>query len=630
VIDAIAHHQPLTVNNQIAIPFGDQLGSLPHEPLYFWTIIPLSIAVGPVAAMNLVSLLPIPASAWLMYRLAHRLSNSSPAAFIAGIAFGFSAFTLQNSRGEPTLVQVWIFPMLLLALLGMLKRPTPITSVAAGLAVAAASLVNFYYTLFIGFLATAFVGTWLAVTYATSRRFPTAALRAAVVAAALGLLIPAAFYVRTASSLQGVVNQRTPLDVAVLAPEPADLLLPPYHNPWFGFYRQQLDAEKKRRVGFFLDFSEMEIALPILVLAPVGVLLLTRGRTANRVELVALVPVMLVGLWLMVPPTAVPRHRLALQWDVYLLLPYFRAYHRAVILVELGAILLSAAAIARLFAWQPQLVAPIVVVVTLLIMIENLSAPAERMLEVVTPPEYSWINAHPGSYAIAEYPLLPEGGGGGNEYTYQFNRRFHGHPLLNGHIPGTESESMREELRDPNRDGVSSNLSALGVRYLIWHPDIVDRMALISESLRQPLEDQRPVPIGYRLEATLPDRAEVWSVAASPQSFAFMARGFGGITRGPNGSVRAMEKTVGQIDVYGITTQSRALTFRCQSDVVRSVELLRNSEPVGSWTAMTGTELVVTVSAEIAPGLARLTLKASTEGLSCGLPRLMSAGSSGP
>jgi hypothetical protein len=416
----------------------------------------------------------------------------------------------------------------------------------------------------------------------------------------------------------------------VLAPEPADLLLPPYHNPWFGFYRQQLDAEKKRHVGFSLDFSEMEIALPILVLAPVGVLLLTRGRTANRVELAALVPVMLVGLWLMVPATAVPRHRLSLQWDVYLLLPYFRAFHRAVILVELGAILLSAAAIARLFAWQPQLVTPIVTVVTLLIMIENFSAPAERMLEVVTPPEYSWINAHPGSYAIAEYPLLPEGGGGGNEYTYQFNRRFHGHPLLNGHIPGTESESMREELRDPNRDGVASRLSALGVRYVIWHPDIVDRMALISESLRKPLEDQRPLPIGYRLEASFPDRAEVWSVAASPRTFAFMAHGFGGVVPDPTGVVRIMEATVAQIDIYGIRAENRELRLSCQSDVVRSLEVLRNGEPVATWTASPGSEVLLSVQAAITPGISRLTLKASTAGLKCGLPGVVSADSSGP
>jgi hypothetical protein len=627
--EMIRNHQPLRTDRDIAIPFGEQLGSQPHEPLYFWTIVPLSLAIGPIAAMNLVSLLAIPISSWLMYRLAHQLTASAQGAFIAGIAFGCCSFTLQNSRGEPTLVQVWIFPMVLLALLAMLRRATPLTSATAGVAVAMACLVNFYYTLFIGLLATTFVGTWLVVTYTTRRRLPAAALGAAVAAAAIGLLLPATIYYRTLSDLQGAAShQRSPADLGVLAPEPLDFLLPPYSNPWFGSYRQELDIGKQKRLGFLLDFSEMEIALPIVVLAPVGTLLLARKPSRSRVELVALVPVSLLGLWLTVPTSAVPRHRLSLQWDIYLLLPYFRAYHRAVILVELGAIVLSALALARLFVWKRWLIAPVLLGTTLLILTENFSVTDDRALEVVTPPAYTWINAHPGTYAIAEYPLLPESRGGGNEYTYQFNQRFHHHPLLNGHLPATESESMREEMRDPNREGVPSRLSAVGVRYVVWHPDIVDRMALISESFRKPLEEQRPLPIGYQLEASLPDRAEIWSVQAAPQTFAFFARGFGEVARSPNGVVRMMETTIAQLDIYGIRTERSELTLRCTSDAPRSLEVLRGHETLGSWTASPGIELPLALATDVTPGVSRLTLRASTDGLKCSLPRVIEPGTS--
>jgi hypothetical protein len=628
---ALRNHQPLTIDSQIAIPFGDQLGSLPHEPLYYWTAVLLGLLLGPVTTLNLISLLAIPVSAWLMYRLSLRLTGSAAAAFVAGVAFGCSTFALVNSRGEPTLVQIWIFPMLALTLLMMLLKPTLPRAIAAGAAVAAACLVNFYYVLFVGLLATTLVGTWLVVTLATQRRFPAKAFKAALLAAAIGLAVPGVAYIRTASQVNSSAPFHRPAtDLALLAPAPADFLLPPSYNPWLGSFRHQADTQRRDRTGVLIDFSEMTIPLPILVLAPFGTLLLLRKETERRTELTALLAVALLGLWLTVPATAVPRHRLSLQWDIYLLLPYFRAFHRAVIMVELAAAALAATALSWLLARRPKLLAPLVSIATVLILVENFIIPPDAVLEANAPPEYSWLNAHPGDYAIAEYPLLPQGWGGGNEYTYQFNRRFHGHPLLNGHTPGTESESMREELRDPNRDGVASRLSALGVRYLIWHPDIVDRMALISESLRKPLEDQRPVPIGYRLEATLPDRAEVWSVVASPQSFAFMARGFGAVVPGPTGAVRMMQMTVAQIDIYGIRTESGELTLRCQSNVVRSVEMLRNNEPVGSWTASPGTALVLSVPAEIKAGIARLTLKASTNGLNCGLPRVISAGSSGP
>src|SRR5436305_11080349 len=134
--------RPLTVNQQTAWPFGDALGSTPHDPLFWWFTIGLSYLIGAIPALNLLSLFAIPLATWAMYRLALRITRHSAASLVAGVAFGCSTYLLQNSRGEPTLVQAWVFPVEALALVSVMARPRLLTVVAAGVATALAASVG--------------------------------------------------------------------------------------------------------------------------------------------------------------------------------------------------------------------------------------------------------------------------------------------------------------------------------------------------------------------------------------------------------------------------------------------------------------------------------------------------------
>ena len=148
-VQALQQGRPWSVDPNLAIPFGENLGSLPHEPIYFWTQIAIGLVAGSVVALNLISMIAVPAAAWAMYRLVLWITRSPVAGFVSGIGFGCSSYVLINTRGEPTLAQVWIFPVVVLALLKMARRPSLWSAALVAISVTVAALVNFYYVLFI-------------------------------------------------------------------------------------------------------------------------------------------------------------------------------------------------------------------------------------------------------------------------------------------------------------------------------------------------------------------------------------------------------------------------------------------------------------------------------------------------
>lgn len=636
--------QPLAINHQTAWPFGDALGSIPHDPLFWWVTIGLSYVIGAVSALNILSLIAIPLGSWVMYRLALRITSVPPAAFVAGIAFGCSTFVLQNTRGEPTLVQVWVFPLEVLALTSLLSRPRLLSVVAAGVAVAVAATVDFYYALFSAVVAMVFVGSWLALKLLLERRLPWQALAGAAAAAAIAAALSGALYVATFGSLKAQADQirRPAAQLTVLGVTPLDFVLPARSNPWLGAPRMALVAERLQQTGSVVDLSEVEVALPILVLAPLGLIFLVRGiaparRPVNDPRLVAamaLVAVSLIALWLMIPPDALSRRSLALQWDVYRIAPQFQAYHRAIILVQLGALVLAATALARFLPARTLATIPIVAALCAVIMMENLVWPADRALALTTPPEYSWIEAHPGDYAIAEYPLFTNDAGG-NEWTYDFNTRFHSHPIINGHISDNESASMRVELEDPNRPGVAEALSTLGVRYVIWHQDLAGVPTTYGPVLPHTDAADRPTIDAYGPEATFSDGATVYSVrAAAGPAFAFYAAGFSGIDQASGSSAgRWMTGPHAQIDVYRPAgASSGTLTFSCSAAASgASLAMFDETGSLGDWT-IAQIPTAVTATVGMRPGINRIRMvltspapESSSGWARCSLPSAQAA-----
>jgi hypothetical protein len=612
-----------SIDTQVAIPFGENLLALPHEPAFYWAQLLLAAAFGAVASLNLISFLAIPLTAWAMYRLCIYLTGSPLAAFFAGVAYGCSTFLLSNTRGEPTLAQVWIFPLAAWALLKVMAAPGKGTVVAAAIAVAASAVVNFYFTLFAALMCTVLVLAWNGAATIQTRRVTLLPLAASALAGFLGVVLTGLLYAGNLADLQqrAQATLRSTSQLADLAPGYLDFVLPSQWNPWFGGLATARFLASEASTGHF-GLSQMVTPAAVLVLAPFGIVLLFRGvfrsqsdsETTNRnLNLVALFCVGLLGLWLTVPPTAFPHalRVLSLQLDVHHFFPQFQHFSRATILLDLGLVPLAAAALAWMARRWAVAAIPLALLLAASVLVEGYEIVPDSALEVVPPPADAWVASHPGTYAVADYPLIPAGSGG-NEYTYLFEQRFHGHPLLNGQLAGTEAESMREEFRDPNRADVPGHLAALGVRYVLWHPDVLESYNRLSTSLAAPYYAWVPHSPGYQLEAAFPDGSAVYSItAATNEPFAFYAAGFDPIRPAPDGRpARPMpaSSNPGLIDVYDSGSPAIIdLSFDCFGQG-GGVALRFAGKELGSSELIPGRPATIAVRVSIASGLTQLEL----------------------
>ncbi len=83
---------------------------------------PITVAWGPVASFNVLLTLALPASATAGYFLARRLTSWRPAAFVAGLLYGFSPYQIAQSAGHLNLTFVVVPPLVFLALHELVVR----------------------------------------------------------------------------------------------------------------------------------------------------------------------------------------------------------------------------------------------------------------------------------------------------------------------------------------------------------------------------------------------------------------------------------------------------------------------------------------------------------------------------
>jgi len=613
------------VDPNLSIPFGEYLGGQPHEPLYFLAQIAIGLMASSVVAQNLLSLLALPAASWAMFRLVLWLTRSPVAAFVSGIGFGCCSYIIANTGGEATLAQIWVFPAVILAILRMLDEPSPRRTVVAALVVTVSAMVNFYYVLFIALGAVVLGSVWLGVGVLERRSLATRSLLAGLAAGAMALSATLAVYQVAIGHLaeHAVRIHRTSTSLSSLAASPVDIVLPPGANPWVGFLRQQaFGLRLLKHPGIYTDFSELSIALPILLLALAGAAIMLfpgwRSRVGlfvTRANVIAILGVAAVGVWLLVPPFG-RRYGLtflSLEYDIWSVAPQYQSFYRAGVLVVLGACVLAGVAIAALSIRSPRAAVAVALLAVLGVFAENFTWPADRVLAVQPLPEYVWVAQHPGDYSMADYPLLATGSGA-NEYTAEFYQRFHGHPLLNGGIGGTDSESMREEMRDPNRPGVAGALAALNVRYVIWHTDLIRQFAPLNPAYAALLPSYEPSTAGYRLLASFNDGARIFEVTAAPApAFAFYAEGFGPVqAAGSEGWSRRVESADGMVGVFVGPSGAFSVTlmFTCEaSGSPASVRVGRRN-----WTLLLDQPNVITFGLAAGRGITEVPIAFSSAG----------------
>lgn len=145
-------------------------------------------AVGFVAALNLYLLLGFVLASVTMFALLQRLRLHPLACAFGAYVWAFNPFVFEKAyAGHAGLVQVWVFPLLVLAILRARERRTVARSVVAGVVVAVAFYIHAYF----GFLALLIAAVFVAVEV-VQRTEARAVLRSAGVAlgTALALLVP--------------------------------------------------------------------------------------------------------------------------------------------------------------------------------------------------------------------------------------------------------------------------------------------------------------------------------------------------------------------------------------------------------------------------------------------------------
>jgi len=479
-----------------AAPGGEEFW-FPYRWSSLFTELPLW-AFGKVTtaacSWNLTILLGLVSSATATFVLVCRVVRFRSVAFLAGLAWGYSAFHQMQAQFHVSYVHSQLLPLIVLAALSLWERPRAQVAVALGLFVAAYCYTEPYGPVFV---AVTVGGTVLGLALAGWRRpvdprrrarRRTLALAGAVSALAVVPLGLALLALRSRTGLSNAVHR--PFDeVRFWTASPLDFLLWPRDNPLLG---EIAGGWRDRNLsGNFIE-KTLSIGLGMLALAVVGVRRGLRSEAARRTPLglptrtpvVAMLTLAGLALWATLPPD-LPVPGLSIIHGV---LPFWRVYARIGMLTHLAVVVLGALGLASVLDQLRRSRRTLaVVVVGAVTMIETATVPGAATFDLsAAPPGYRWLAAQTDARIIAEYPLdSPRMQPDGQFQTFQ---PIHGKRLFNASVHWAPSVPLQEAmigLGDPQTPGL---LRAMGVDRVVVH-----------RLLYPGLSGSGELPAGYRL-----------------------------------------------------------------------------------------------------------------------------------
>ena len=454
------------------VPWVENLASFPGTGLVFG----LSYVFGAVAASAVFLWLGFVLSGMSMFLLTRRLFGSVPAAALAGFAFAFYPFAVNQINGHYAYMEGWILVLAVWRMLEMIDRPTGRNALWAGAAVALAMWFTFYFILIAG-VAFAALAVLAYVVFALRGQRHAGLRKVLLAAVPIGILLfgMAALTV-LAGRTGGGVRTQIVHELYNYTARPLEWLLPDRQNLIFGgLTRGYLTSHLHGS-----DFSEnsLYLGLSVLGLALVGLAIAIRalrdsGRAALRdpaiVAVLAGACLALVAAWFSLPPTLniLGFPVLMPSGLVYMFTSTWRAYSRFVEVLELGLCIMLAFGVSRLLTRLRSGTALAVTGLLAIVLVVDLWArPPVRTASTTPPAEYVWLRDHPGGI-VADYPIMA---GDYPDYHALFWQTFDGHPVIEGYAVGSESESVKLGLADLREPSTAAGLAALGVKYIVVHP----------------------------------------------------------------------------------------------------------------------------------------------------------------
>ena len=339
------HHDPFTVIEQLrrggfSFPYFQ-----PVTDGAGWLIARI---VGPVAALNTLTLAGFPLAAATAYLLARRATTSHGGALVASLLYAFSPFHVAHAAYHPHIAQTQWLPLYALALWRALENAT-----ASRLALLAATslllgLSNLYSGLIAGVLTVPVLGAAAVAAGQDSRRLRSW-WRTTLMLACLGTIAVGGII---ASTPEGLVAHRFPdSDAALFSARGRSYLLPPASHPVFGEWSRRI----WQREGLSESLVEQQVGLgwSVLALAAFSVARRVRARDPGLPAVPWVIGIGALAFLASIPSGASWLHALA---------PTFRAYARFGAVVQLAAALLAGAGTAVLLRGSApgrRLVAPL-------------------------------------------------------------------------------------------------------------------------------------------------------------------------------------------------------------------------------------------------------------------------------
>jgi hypothetical protein len=266
-------------------PFGVNLLINTSVLLLGWLASPVTLVWGPIASFNVLITLALPASATAGYFFARRWVAWQPAAFVAGLLYGFSPYEIAQSAGHLNLTFVVVPPLMFLVLHELAVRQRG-RAARWGIVLGLLATAQFFVSSevlastavigAIGLVAAAYFGRHLVRVHA--RYFLIGAAWAAGTAAAL-LAYPLWFALRGPGSIRGPIQ---------LVPQGyrADLLGPviPDSLQWLAPHHLAAVAD---HFANSVTENGSYLGLTLLVALAVGTVLCWRSSVVVRVAAIA-------------------------------------------------------------------------------------------------------------------------------------------------------------------------------------------------------------------------------------------------------------------------------------------------------------------------------------------------------
>jgi hypothetical protein len=133
-------------------PVGADLTLHTHAALPSAVVAALSSGGSIVRATNIVVTLHLVLNLTAAYALLIRLKQPVPAAIVGALAFGWSPFVGGHLPGHFNLIAAWVLPLAALLLIDALETRRRLSRVGAGLMLAVAAYVDYYYAIYAALL----------------------------------------------------------------------------------------------------------------------------------------------------------------------------------------------------------------------------------------------------------------------------------------------------------------------------------------------------------------------------------------------------------------------------------------------------------------------------------------------